>query len=57
MLDQKDLNEFTTGDDFTLFLIVNKSEIKTSKNGKSFLNLELRDRTITLPAKVWDNVE
>ena len=57
MLDQKDLNEFTIGDDFTLFLIVNKSEIKTSKNGKSFLNLELRDRTLTLPAKVWDNVE
>jgi 3'-5' exoribonuclease len=57
MLDQKDLNEHSIGDDFTLFLIVNKCEIKTSKNGKSFLNLELRDRTVTLPAKIWDNVE
>ncbi|KAF0151235.1 MAG: metal dependent phosphohydrolase [Ignavibacteria bacterium] len=57
MLDQKDLNELSIGDEFTLFLIVNKSEIKTSKTGKSFLNLELRDRSIMLPAKVWDNAE
>lgn len=57
MLDQKDLNELSIGDEFTFFLIVNKSEIKTSKAGKSFLNLELRDRSLTLPAKVWDNVE
>lgn len=57
MLEQKDLVEINTGDEFTLFLIVNKSEIKTSKTGKSFLNLELRDRSCTLPAKVWDNAE
>ncbi|MEW6651879.1 MAG: HD domain-containing protein [Bacteroidota bacterium] len=57
MLEQKNLNELTIGDDFTLFLIVNKSEIKTSKTGKSFLSLELRDRSLTLPAKVWDNAE
>lgn len=57
MLEQKNLVELNIGDDFTLFLIVNKSEIKTSKTGKSFLNLELRDRSLTLPAKVWDNAE
>lgn len=57
MLDQKDLNELIIGDSFTLYLIVNKSEIKTSKMGKAFLNLELRDKSLILPAKVWDNVD
>lgn len=57
MLDQKLLNEFTTGDEFLLFLIVNKCETKTSKAGKLFLNLELRDRSALLPSKVWDNAE
>lgn len=57
MLDQKELNELTTGDEFTFFLIVNKSETKLAKNGRPFLNLELRDRSLILPAKIWDNVE
>ncbi len=57
MLDQKELNELTIGDEFTLFLIVNKSETKLAKNGRPFLNLEFRDRSLTLPAKIWDNVE
>lgn len=55
MLDQKSLNEYTIDDKFTLFLMVNKSELKTAKNGKSFLNIELRDKSIVLPAKIWDN--
>ncbi len=57
MLDQKPLNEFSTGDEFVSFLIVSKCEIKTSKTGKLFLNLELRDRSLALPSKVWDNAE
>ncbi|MFA7229019.1 MAG: HD domain-containing protein [Melioribacteraceae bacterium] len=57
MLDQKQLNEFTVGDEILMFLIVSKSETKTSKNGKLFLNLELRDRSSALPSKVWDNAE
>jgi len=57
MLDQKALNEFSTGDELLIFLIVSKCEVKTSKNGKLFLNLELRDKSTALPSKVWDNAE
>lgn len=57
MLNQKELNELAVGDEFTMFVIVNKSETKIAKNGRSFLSLELRDKSTTLPAKIWDNVE
>lgn len=57
MLDQKELNEFAIGEEITLFLIVNKCEVKTAKNGKLFLNLELRDKSLALPSKVWDNAD
>ncbi|MEW6196878.1 MAG: HD domain-containing protein [Bacteroidota bacterium] len=57
MIDQKNLSEYSTGEDFTLFLIITKSEIKTAKNGKPYLNLELRDRTALLPAKMWDRFD
>ena len=57
MLDQKELNDLTFGDEFTMFLIVTKSEVKTSVTGKQFLNLELRDKSLALPSKVWDNAE
>lgn len=57
MLDQKELNEFSVGDEFTMFLIVTKCEVKTAINGKLFLNLELRDKSSALPSKVWDNAE
>ncbi|MCX6174716.1 MAG: HD domain-containing protein [Ignavibacteriales bacterium] len=57
MLDQKELNDLSIGDEFTMFLIVTKCEVKTSINGKQFLNLELRDKSSALPSKVWDNAE
>ena len=57
MLDQKELIELSVGDEFTMFLIVTKCELKTAINGKSFLNLELRDKSLALPSKVWDNAE
>ncbi len=57
MLDQKELNELSVGDEFTMFLIVTKCELKTAINGKSFLNLELRDKSLAFPSKVWDNAE
>jgi len=57
MLDQKELNDLSFGDEFTMFLIVTKSEVKTSAAGKQFLNLELRDKSLALPSKVWDNAE
>ena len=54
---QKDLNEFQVGEDLILFLMVNKSEVKTARNGKQYLNMELRDKSAVLPAKVWGNFE
>ncbi|HOI30320.1 MAG TPA: HD domain-containing protein [Melioribacteraceae bacterium] len=57
MFNQKRLNELSAGDEFTLFLIITKSEIKTAKTGKPFLSLELRDQTALLPAKVWNKFE
>lgn len=57
MLKQKRLNELNNSDEFTSFLLITKAEIKTAKNGKPFLNLELRDQSAALPAKVWSNTE
>ncbi len=57
MLNQKGLNEYSPGEEITLFLIVNKYEVKTAKNGKAYINLELRDKSLVIPAKIWDNVE
>ena len=41
----------------TLFFVCEK-EVRTSqRTGKSWLQLELRDRTGSIPAKMWDNFE
>lgn len=57
MINQKNLNEFNSGEDLALFLVVTKCEVKTAKNGKAYLNLELRDKSTMLPAKIWDRVD
>jgi 3'-5' exoribonuclease len=57
MLKQKELNSISYGEEITLFLIVSKFEVKTSKNGKQYLNLDLRDQSAALPAKVWDKID
>lgn len=57
MPEQKPLNELNIGEEFTAFLITTKSEVKTTKNGKPFLSLELRDKSTVMPAKVWSNFD
>jgi 3'-5' exoribonuclease len=57
MLNQKELNSASYGEEIILFLIVSKFEIKTAKNGRAYLNLELRDQTVSLPAKIWDKID
>jgi len=57
MLNQKGLKEYSPGDEITIFLIVNKFEFKTAKNGKAYINLELRDKSQAIPAKIWDSFE
>ncbi len=57
MLDQKALIETNTGEEILHFLVADKLELKTTKTGKAYLNIELRDKTASIPAKVWDNAE
>ena len=40
----------------TLFLVCEKG-VRTSARGKSWLELSLRDRTGSIPAKMWDNFD
>ena len=54
---QKNLNELKAGDEIFHFLAVNKFEIKTAKTNKNYINLELRDKTGVIQAKLWDNFE
>lgn len=54
---QKNLNELKAGDDIFHFLAVSKVEIKTAKTNKNYINLELRDKSGLISAKLWDNFE
>lgn len=57
MLNQKELKQLATGDAVNHYLVVNKLEIKTTRTNKEYLSLELRDASMNLPAKVWDNFD
>ncbi len=57
MLEQKELIDISIGDEITLFLIVSRFEIKTSRTGANYLSLDLRDKSAVLPAKVWDRID
>ncbi len=57
MLNQKELSQLKTGEQVKHFLLLNKIETKTTKANKSYLNLELRDKSAIYPAKIWDNFE
>jgi 3'-5' exoribonuclease len=41
----------------TTFLLVGEKELRATREGKPFLRLELSDRTGTIEARVWENVE
>jgi 3'-5' exoribonuclease len=57
MLYQIPLNELSRGDEVDHFLLVRKCEIKTGRNNKNYLSLEIGDSTTSLPANVWDNID
>lgn len=57
MLEQKELIELNKDEEFILFLMVNKYEVKTGKSGKQYLSLELRDKSAILPANMWENYD
>lgn len=54
---QKELIELKTGESIDHYFILSKLEERTTKTGKPFLNLELRDKSMTISAKVWDGFE
>ena len=41
----------------TTFLLVGEKELRATREGKPFLRLELSDRTGTIEARIWENVE
>jgi 3'-5' exoribonuclease len=57
MLKQKELNDLKKGEEVDHFLLIKKFELKTGKNNKNYLSLELSDPTVSLPANIWDNID
>lgn len=57
MLDQKELNQISKGENIDHYLLVKKSEIRQTKSNKSYLLLELGDKSLSLNANLWDNFE
>lgn len=53
MLNQKEINEFNKGDKIDHFFLINKSEVKLSKNSDEFLALELADKKSTITSNLW----
>lgn len=54
---QKDLVELQTGESINHYFILAKIEERSTKTGKPFLNLELRDKSMVVSAKVWDGFQ
>ncbi|PKL89319.1 MAG: hydrolase [Ignavibacteriae bacterium HGW-Ignavibacteriae-2] len=54
MQTQSKLNKVLVGDSLNHFLLLSKREIRTAKNGRDYLNIELRDDTNSLSSKMWD---
>jgi len=57
MLEQKKLNELNKNDQIKHYLLLTKLDVKNTKNGKQYLDLELRDASVMLNAKMWSNFE
>ncbi len=57
MLNQKNLTEFNLGESTNLFLLLTKLEKKSARTGREYLDLELRDKSTSISAKMWDGFE
>jgi 3'-5' exoribonuclease len=57
MPDQKKFSDLLPGEKAFHFCVISKLEVKSTKTGKSYLNLELRDSSAFLPAKMWDGFD
>ena len=57
MLNQKNLTEYNLGESTNLFLLLTKLEKKSARTGREYLDLELRDKSTSITAKMWDGFE
>jgi len=55
MINQKDLIKLINGEQVYHFLLLRKMEVKTSKQNKNYLSIEVGDHTTFLNANVWEN--
>lgn len=57
MSNQKKISELLSGEKILHYCVISKIEIKSTKTGKDYLNLELRDNSGFIPAKMWNGFE
>lgn len=57
MLEQKSLKSLDTKDRVEHFLLVTNFSVKSTKAGKEYLDLVLRDQSIVINAKMWDGFQ
>ncbi len=55
MINQAKLKDVKIGTQLNHFLLLSKIEVKTARTGKEYLNIELRDESLSLSGKLWDN--
>ncbi len=51
------VSDLTPDTTITSFFLVAEKELRSTRDGKSYLRLELSDRSGSIEARVWDNVE
>jgi 3'-5' exoribonuclease len=51
------VSDLTPDTTITSFFLVCEKELRSTREGKPFLRLELSDRSGTIEARLWDNVE
>lgn len=54
---QKELAKLEIGDKVNHYLLITKMEIKTTRTGKEYIDLELTDKTLSVNGKYWSNFE
>jgi 3'-5' exoribonuclease len=57
MLKQSELFSLNKGDAIDHFLLVRKCELRTSKNNKQYLSLELADKSLTVNSNMFESFE
>src|SRR5690554_6233226 len=54
MVVEKSIGEFSEGDKIQNFFIIKSIEIRTNKNNKRYIDLNLGDKTGEVNGKIWD---